>query len=48
MPVVSLMIGSVFLHEKLTAGKLLGVGVVLLGAAVILLRARLHPEPGTD
>lgn len=44
MPVVSCFIGVFFLGETLTAGKLLGIFVVLAGAAVILLRARLHPE----
>ncbi|MBQ1679249.1 MAG: DMT family transporter [Oscillospiraceae bacterium] len=43
MPVVSCFIGAVFLHERLTAMKLIGIAVVLLGAGVILLRARLHP-----
>ena len=42
MPVVSCLIGVVFLHETLTAKKLLGVAVVLLGAAIILLRDKLH------
>ena len=44
MPVVSCFIGLFFLGETLTAGKLLGIAVVLAGAALILLRARLHPE----
>ncbi len=44
MPVVSCFIGVVFLHEELTAMKLLGVAVVLLGAGVILLRGKLHRE----
>ena len=42
MPVVSCCIGVVFLHEALTAKKVLGVCVVLLGAAVILLREKLN------
>ena len=42
MPVVSCGIGVVFLHETLTVWKVLGIGVVLLGAGVILLRTRLH------
>ncbi|MBR5343737.1 MAG: DMT family transporter [Oscillospiraceae bacterium] len=44
MPVLSCLIGVFFLHETLTPLKLLGVAVVLLGAAILLLRARLHPE----
>ena len=44
MPVLSCLIGVFFLHETLTPLKLLGVAVVLLGAALLLLRARLHPE----
>ena len=44
MPVVSCLIGAAFLHETLTGKKLLGVAVVLAGAAVILLRDRLHRE----
>ena len=44
MPVVSCFIGVVFLHERLTAGKLAGIAVVMAGAVLILLRGRLHPE----
>ena len=44
MPVVSCFIGLFFLGETLTGGKLLGIFVVLAGAALFLLRARLHPE----
>lgn len=44
MPVVSCFVGVVFLHESLTARKLIGIAVVLAGAAVILLRERLHKE----
>ena len=44
MPVVSCLIGVLFLDEILTVQKIIGIGVVLLGAAVILLRSRLHPE----
>ena len=36
MPVVSLMIGAVFLGENITVKKLLGILTVLVGAAVIL------------
>lgn len=42
MPVVSCLIGVLFLREVLTVRKVLGVGVVLLGAAVILLREKLN------
>ena len=44
MPVLSCFIGVFFLNETLTAGKLLGVLVVLAGAAVILLRSRINRE----
>ena len=44
MPVVSCFIGILFLQEKLTARKLLGIAIVLLGAALLLLRGKLHPE----
>lgn len=44
MPVVSCFIGAVFLREVLTLWKLIGIGVVLLGAGVILLRSKLHPQ----
>lgn len=43
MPILSCLIGVLFLHETLTAGKLIGVATVLAGAALILLRERLHP-----
>ncbi|MBQ9458682.1 MAG: DMT family transporter [Oscillospiraceae bacterium] len=46
MPVLSCFIGVVFLNEELTAKKLLGVGVVLLGAAIILLRGRINRAAG--
>ncbi len=45
MPVVSCIIGVLFLDEQFTAKKLIGVGVVLLGACVILLRSKLRPDP---
>ena len=45
MPVLSCFIGVFFLGEELTAKKLLGIAVVLLGAALLLLRGRLRPEP---
>ena len=44
MPVVSCLIGVLLLHEVLTARKVLGIGVVLLGAAVILLRGKLNQK----
>ena len=44
MPVVSCLIGLFFLHEELTVEKLFGILVVLSGAAVILLRARINHE----
>lgn len=48
MPVVSCLIGVLFLHETLTVWKLVGVAVVLLGAGLILLRGKLHPEPTAE
>ena len=47
MPVLSCFIGVFFLGEELTAKKLLGILVVLSGAAVILLRSRIHREGKT-
>ena len=44
MPVVSCLIGGLFLHERLTAQKAVGIGMVLLGAAVILLRDKLNAK----
>ena len=44
MPVLSCFIGVFFLHEELTAKKLLGILVVLAGAAVILMRAKINHE----
>ena len=44
MPVVSCFIGVFFLHEELTAKKLVGILVVLAGAAVILQRSRINRE----
>ena len=40
MPVVSLMIGAVFLGENITVKKLLGILTVLAGAAVILMKKK--------
>ena len=42
MPVLSCFIGVFFLNEELTVRKLLGILVVLAGAAVILLRGRIN------
>jgi drug/metabolite transporter (DMT)-like permease len=42
MPVVSCFLGVVFLRERLTLLKLVGIAVVLAGAGLILLRSRLH------
>ena len=47
MPVVSCFIGVFFLHEELTAKKLIGILVVLAGAAVILQRSRINREGKT-
>ena len=44
MPIVSTLIGAVFLNEQLTVTRLVGIGVVLAGAAVILLRDKLHKK----
>ncbi len=42
MPVLSCFIGVFFLHEELTVKKLLGILVVLSGAAVVLQRGRIN------
>ncbi len=44
MPVLSCFIGVFFLNEELTTGKMLGILVVLAGAAVILQRGRINHE----
>ncbi len=44
MPVVSCFIGVFFLNEELTVKKMLGILIVLAGAAVLLLRGRIHHE----
>ena len=44
MPVLSCFIGVFFLHEELTVKKLLGILIVLAGAAVILQRGRINHE----
>ena len=43
MPVLSCFIGMIFLHEELSAEKLIGIFIVLAGALIILLRTKLHP-----
>ena len=47
MPIMSCFIGVVFLDEELTVRKAAGILVVLLGAAVILLRSKFHREENT-
>ena len=42
MPIVSTLIGILFLHESMTFEKGIGIAIVLLGAVVILLREKLH------
>jgi drug/metabolite transporter (DMT)-like permease len=44
MPIVSCFIGVFFLGEELTVKKAAGILVVLLGAALILLRTKLHRD----
>lgn len=44
MPVLSCFIGVFFLNEELTSKKLLGILVVLAGAAVILQRGRINQK----
>lgn len=48
MPILSCFIGVMFLNESLTTEKILGIFVVLIGAAVILLRNKLHHKGGTS
>ena len=48
MPVLSCVVGVLFLNEEPTAWKLVGIGVVLFGAMIILLREKLHPEKRED
>ena len=48
MPVLSCFIGCVFLSEIMTGKKILGIFVVLLGAAVILLRGKLNNKAERD
>lgn len=42
MPVLSCFLGAAFLGETLTAPQILGIGVMLCGAAAILLREKIH------
>ncbi len=44
MPILSCFIGIFFLDEVLTGKKLLGILIVLMGAALILLRSKIHHE----
>ena len=44
MPILSCFIGVGFLGEELTVTKIIGILVVLAGAAVILLRSRINKE----
>ena len=44
MPIMSCFIGVFFLGETLTVKKAVGILIVLLGAALILLRSKLHRE----
>ena len=44
MPVLSCIVGVLFLNEEPTVWKLVGIGVVLIGAMIILLRGKFHPE----
>lgn len=46
MPIISSFIGVAFLGEQLTARKIIGIFIVLAGAAVILLRSKInHAKP---
>ena len=44
MPILSCILGVAFLGESLTSSKILGILIVLAGAALILLRSRIHKE----
>ena len=44
MPILSCFIGVAFLGETLTSSKILGILIVLAGAALILLRSKIHHE----
>lgn len=48
MPVLSCFIGVFFLNEEMTTKKLLGILIVLAGAAVILQRGRINAQPGKN
>jgi drug/metabolite transporter (DMT)-like permease len=43
--VLSCFIGVFFLNEELTTKKLLGILIVLAGAAVILMRSKINHNP---
>ena len=42
MPILSCILGVAFLGETLTSSKILGILIVLAGAALILLRSKIH------
>ena len=44
MPILSCILGVAFLGETLTSSKILGILIVLAGAALILLRSKIHHE----
>lgn len=44
MPVLSCIVGILFFGDRPTVWNYIGIGVVVLGATVILLRSKLHPE----
>ncbi len=44
MPVLSCLIGVALMGDTLSTAKIIGIAVVLSGAALILLRNRLHPQ----
>lgn len=46
MPVLSCVVGAVFLGERLTGGRIAGIGIVLAGAAIILLRGKINKVEG--
>ncbi len=48
MPVLSCFIGVFFLNEELTAKKVVGILIVLAGAAVILQRGRINQSGATE
>ena len=48
MPVLSCVVGILFFGDRPTVWNYIGIGVVMLGATVILLRNKLHPEKRED